>query len=60
MTTQHSTAQERYEFIASQHGGYWRHDFIDHNYLYNIASRTQPENLHLVEALCDVIGREGK
>ena len=31
------TAQERkYEFISSQHGGYWRHDFIDHAYLYNL------------------------
>jgi threonine-phosphate decarboxylase len=30
------TAQERYNFISEQHGGYWRHDFIDHNYLYNL------------------------
>ena len=25
-----------YEFIAGQHGGYWRHGFIDHAYLYNL------------------------
>jgi len=36
MTNQYSTAQERYDYISSQHGGYWRHDFIDHNYLYNL------------------------
>ncbi|MCK4838029.1 MAG: histidinol-phosphate aminotransferase family protein [Desulfobulbaceae bacterium] len=36
MTTKYPTAQERYEFIASQHGGFWRHNFIDHNYLYNL------------------------
>ncbi|MBW2366256.1 MAG: histidinol-phosphate aminotransferase family protein [Deltaproteobacteria bacterium] len=36
MTNKYSTAQERYEFISGQHGGYWRHDFIDHNYLYNL------------------------
>ena len=36
MTNQYSTAQERYDFVSSQHGGYWRHDFIDHNYLYNL------------------------
>jgi len=36
MTNQDSTAQERYDFVSSQHGGYWRHDFIDHNYLYNL------------------------
>ncbi len=28
--------QLQYEFIAGQHGGYWRHDFIDHAYLYNL------------------------
>ncbi len=27
---------EKYEFIADQHGGYYRHDFIDHAYLYNL------------------------
>lgn len=36
MTNQYSTAQQRYDFVSSQHGGYWRHDFIDHNYLYNL------------------------
>lgn len=36
MTTNYSTDQERYDFVSSQHGGYWRHDFIDHNYLYNL------------------------
>lgn len=27
---------EKYEFISGQHGGYYRHDFIDHAYLYNL------------------------
>ncbi len=36
MTNECSSAQERYEYISGQHGGYWRHDFIDHNYLYNL------------------------
>lgn len=36
MTTTEPTAEERYEHISSQHGGFWRHDFIDHNYLYNL------------------------
>ncbi|MBW1750871.1 MAG: histidinol-phosphate aminotransferase family protein, partial [Deltaproteobacteria bacterium] len=36
MTNQYSTAQERYDFVSCQHGGYWRHGFIDHNYLYNL------------------------
>ncbi len=37
MTNKDYAAQERkYEFVSSQHGGYWRHDFIDHAYLYNL------------------------
>ena len=28
--------EQKYEFIAGQHGGYWRHDFVDHAYLYNL------------------------
>ncbi len=27
---------EKYEYISGQHGGYYRHDFIDHAYLYNL------------------------
>lgn len=30
------TQEEKYEFISGQHGGYYRHDFIDHAYLYNL------------------------
>ncbi len=36
MTNKNTSAQENYKFVSSQHGGYWRHDFIDHNYLYNL------------------------
>ncbi|MBW2663849.1 MAG: histidinol-phosphate aminotransferase family protein [Deltaproteobacteria bacterium] len=30
------TQTQKYEFISGQHGGYYRHDFIDHAYLYNL------------------------
>jgi threonine-phosphate decarboxylase len=30
------TPSEKYEFMATQHGGYYRHNFIDHAYLYNL------------------------
>ncbi|MBW1894363.1 MAG: histidinol-phosphate aminotransferase family protein [Deltaproteobacteria bacterium] len=30
------TQTRKYEFISGQHGGYYRHDFIDHAYLYNL------------------------
>ncbi len=37
MTQLHYTTQsEKYEFISKQHGGYYRHDFTDHAYLYNL------------------------
>jgi histidinol-phosphate/aromatic aminotransferase/cobyric acid decarboxylase-like protein len=37
MTDKDYAARERkYEFISTQHGGYWRHGFIDHAYLYNL------------------------
>jgi threonine-phosphate decarboxylase len=32
----YAARKQQYEFISSQHGGYWRYDFIDHNYLYNL------------------------
>ena len=32
-----SAAREvEYEALQSEHGGYWRHDFVDHAYLYNL------------------------
>lgn len=37
MTGQDYAARARlFEFISNQHGGYWRHGFIDHAYLYNL------------------------
>lgn len=37
MTNLDCTAKEQqFDAIESQHGGYWRHDFIDHAYLYNL------------------------
>ncbi len=32
----YKTQSEKFEFISGQHGGYYRHDFIDHAYLYNL------------------------
>ncbi|MBW1829366.1 MAG: histidinol-phosphate aminotransferase family protein [Deltaproteobacteria bacterium] len=32
----HETQTTKYEFICTQHGGYYRHDFVDHAYLYNL------------------------
>jgi len=32
----YETRAQKYEFITGQHGGYYRHGFIDHAYLYNL------------------------
>jgi len=32
----YETQSEKYDFITGQHGGYYRHEFIDHAYLYNL------------------------
>jgi len=31
-----ASQEQRYDFICSQHGSYWRYDFADHAYLYNL------------------------
>lgn len=31
-----STQAEKYDLISSEHGGYYRHGFVDHAYLYNL------------------------
>ena len=36
LNSNYDTQSEKYEFISSQHGGYYRHGFIDHAYLYNL------------------------
>ena len=36
MQNNYKTQSEKYEFISGQHGGYYRHNFIDHAYLYNL------------------------
>ena len=36
MENKYKTQEEKYEYIAKQHGGYYRHDFTDHAYLYNL------------------------
>lgn len=36
LSSNYHTQEEKYNFISSQHGGYYRHDFVDHTYLYNL------------------------
>jgi len=32
----YKSQSEKFEFISGQHGGYYRHNFVDHAYLYNL------------------------
>ncbi len=36
MIKTYTTQEEKYEYISKQHGGYYRHNFTDHAYLYNL------------------------
>jgi len=36
MESKYTTQEEKYEYVAKQHGGYYRHNFTDHAYLYNL------------------------
>lgn len=36
LSVDNKTQEERYDFISSQHGGYYRYGFVDHAYLYNL------------------------
>lgn len=36
MEGKYTTQEEKYEYISKQHGGYYRHNFTDHAYLYNL------------------------
>ncbi|AUP80388.1 pyridoxal phosphate-dependent aminotransferase [Flavivirga eckloniae] len=36
MESKYKTQEEKYEYISKQHGGYYRHNFTDHAYLYNL------------------------
>jgi threonine-phosphate decarboxylase len=51
----YKTQEEKYEFISKQHGGYYRHDFTDHAYLYNLYF--PPENVfkHLKDNIQDIV-----
>jgi histidinol-phosphate/aromatic aminotransferase/cobyric acid decarboxylase-like protein len=46
---------EKFEFISGQHGGYYRHDFVDHAYLYNLYFPPKAVFTHLKETIHDLV-----
>jgi histidinol-phosphate/aromatic aminotransferase/cobyric acid decarboxylase-like protein len=55
MGKKYSTQAEKYEYISKQHGGYYRHDFTDHAYLYNLYFPPQAVFSHLKENIKDLV-----
>ena len=56
MTDLNFESQElKYEFIAGQHGGYWRHGFIDHAYLYNLYYPPEAVMDHFKDHIRDLV-----
>ncbi len=55
MTLLHPTPQERYDYVSSQHGGYWRHGFTDHNYLYNLYFPPEDFFSHITEHIHQLV-----
>lgn len=49
MEKKYKTQAEKYEYISKQHGGYYRHDFTDHAYLYNLYFPPEAVFSHLKE-----------
>lgn len=51
-TNKYKTQAEKYEYISKQHGGYYRHNFTDHAYLYNLYF---PPNKQEFEDSCEKV-----
>jgi histidinol-phosphate/aromatic aminotransferase/cobyric acid decarboxylase-like protein len=50
-----STQERRYEFISGEHGGYWRYDFVDHAFLYNLYFPPDAVFTHFKNHICDLV-----
>ncbi|MBW2116403.1 MAG: histidinol-phosphate aminotransferase family protein [Deltaproteobacteria bacterium] len=51
----YETQMQKYEFISRQHGGYYRHDFTDHAYLYNLYFPPEPVFISLKNQIHDIV-----
>ncbi|MBK3517026.1 pyridoxal phosphate-dependent aminotransferase [Carboxylicivirga marina] len=55
MKNHYNTQEEKYEYIAKQHGGYYRHDFTDHAYLYNLYFPPKEVFTHLKDNINNLV-----
>ncbi len=54
MNNKYKTQAEKYEYILKQHGGYYRHNFTDHTYLYNLYFPPKEVFTHLKDNIQDI------
>ncbi len=55
MESNYKTQAEKYEYISKQHGGYYRHNFTDHAYLYNLYFPPEAVFTHLKENIHNLV-----
>jgi len=55
MENKYTNQTEKYEYIAKQHGGYYRHNFTDHAYLYNLYFPPKEVFSHLKENMHNLV-----
>jgi len=55
MESKYNTQEEKYEFITKQHGDYYRHNFTDHAYLYNLYFPPKEVFDHLKENIHNLV-----
>src|SRR5680860_23208 len=55
MENKYKTQAEKYEYISKQHGGYYRHNFTDHAYLYNLYFPPKAVFTHLKENIQELV-----
>ena len=55
MESKYKTQEEKYEYISKQHGGYYRHNFTDHAYLYNLYFPPKAVFTHLKENIHNLV-----
>ena len=50
-----ASPEARYDFIRSEHGSYWRYDFTDHAYLYNLYFPPEALTFYLKNHAADLL-----
>ena len=55
MESKYKTQEEKYQYIAKQHGGYYRHNFTDHAYLYNLYFPPKKVFSHLKDKIHNLV-----